>query len=431
VPIGKYGCSVSNYHVVAGIPSAPTSIYVSALGTAGVFPGDPPPNDSIAIDVGAYAPDGASDIFGIAGFRQKLLVFFRTQTLVIQLGVYNATGVHTPQFPDALPQFGLLGHRDVLLIENDLLFANFVGMASAKRNLFSGLIDSAHLSDIIEPYIRGTIGSQDSTTVRLKSFMVHDQLNHDAIMFLPDGQAFVYSANDKLRYSSWSTYSGVAWSSGCTSFLGRMFLSSGTRIYQSGNSSFANEAFSADKGSDHDFTWAPATLFGPGSLVLDGLTGIVYTCNLVHISGTLFATDRLNNPARWTVYGGLPISFSLELPWLDGRDPNQVKMLRNARIMSNGSAEFTLTVYVDNLYKDENGNVIYTPALSMSFVGNDARGEGVDIGPYGGGRRANDPRLYGFPVKFKMVKFKIDGMSTRPLTLGGLSFLFSRGKYKR
>ena len=54
VPIGKYGCVVSNYHCIAGVsvdPStgdplpSPTFVYVSAVGTAGTFPGDPAPND--------------------------------------------------------------------------------------------------------------------------------------------------------------------------------------------------------------------------------------------------------------------------------------------------------------------------------------------------------------------------------------------------
>src|SRR4029077_6392912 len=123
VPIGKYGCVVSNYHCVGGIPAQPTLIYISAVGTAGTFPGDPAPNDSITVDVGAFAPQGAVEIRGIAGFRANLLIFFQDQTVIVKLGTYNAAGVHEPFFPDTMPTFGLLGHRCVAPVENDLLFA--------------------------------------------------------------------------------------------------------------------------------------------------------------------------------------------------------------------------------------------------------------------------------------------------------------------
>jgi len=82
VPIGKYGCTVGNYHVVAGIPAAPTVAYIASKATAGTFPGDPAPNDAISFDVGAYAPAGATEIRGVAGFRQFLIVFFLTQAAI-------------------------------------------------------------------------------------------------------------------------------------------------------------------------------------------------------------------------------------------------------------------------------------------------------------------------------------------------------------
>src|SRR5262249_39202989 len=44
-PIGKYGCIAANYHCVAGISGALTTVYISARGTSGTFPGDPAPND--------------------------------------------------------------------------------------------------------------------------------------------------------------------------------------------------------------------------------------------------------------------------------------------------------------------------------------------------------------------------------------------------
>jgi hypothetical protein len=132
VPIGKYGCVVSNYHCVAGIPAAPTTVYVSSQSTAGTFVGDPAPNDSIAFDVGAYAPEGSSEIRGIAGYRTNLVMFFRGAALVIELGNYDSGGIHTPKFPDQLSNLALLGHRAITTtIEQDLMFAGLAGVSSA------------------------------------------------------------------------------------------------------------------------------------------------------------------------------------------------------------------------------------------------------------------------------------------------------------
>src|SRR6185295_3772126 len=153
VPIGKYGCVVGNYHCVAGIPAAPTTVYITAQGTIGTFPGDPPPNDAISLDVGAYAPEGAPEIRGIAGFRTFLIVFFEKQALLIKLGVYDdatPTPNHVPSFDDTMPAFGLLGHRCIVQVEQDLVFASQSGVCSAKRNLFSGLVESQPLSSYIE-----------------------------------------------------------------------------------------------------------------------------------------------------------------------------------------------------------------------------------------------------------------------------------------
>lgn len=99
--------------------------------------------------------------------------------------------------------------------------------------------------------------------------------------------------------------------------------------------------------------------------------------------------------------------------------------------MSNGTATFTLRVWVDNLYKDADGNILYNPAISMDFVGNDAPGFGYDAGPYGGGRRSGDPRLMGFPIKFKKLKAGIVGSTTKPLEISLISFLYLKGLFKR
>ncbi len=436
VPIGRFGCVVSDYHCVAGIPATPTSIYVSSKGTDGTFIGAPPPNDGIVIDVGAYAPDGAPEIRGIAGFRSYLIVFFATQSLLIKLGNYEGEGanrIHVPQFPDTMPQFGLLSHRCYAVVENDLIFAGRDGVSSARRNLQSAEIDSTFISNRVEPTYRHDIGMIDDNQLRLHAFMVKDKLEHTTVTFLPSGKAFAYSSDESPKYQSWSIWEGPEWTCGCTSFLGRVFYAQGNRIYMKGNSIYDNEKIHADKQHDRDLLWTVNTFYSGGQRVHDQNTNRTFTCLLGHTSGLTTIYDdiesSLANPV-WEEYLGLPIEFELETPWMDSHNPMQVKQTRFISINSKGTARFTVAAHVENLYEDIHGNQVYEPAIRMDFLGNEAVGFGQASIPYGGSRRSNDPRLYKYPVRFKQLKLRIYGSTIEPLEIGTVSLLFSSGKYK-
>lgn len=434
VPIGKYGAVVSNYHCVAGLPAAPTEIYVSARGTDGTFPGDPDPNDSIVIDVGAYAPEGAPEIRGIAGFRSNLIVFFQAQSIVVQLGEYDDAGNHVPVFPDAIPAFGLLGHRCIVQVENDLFFAGLNGIGSVKRNLVSGLVDSAPLSDTIEPEYRRVIGQLTDTQQLKECFMIYDKLGHCVTLYTPGGVAFNYNFNERLRYKSWNKEQYPSYVCGCSTTLGRVFYGLGSRIFRCGNGVFTSENQTADRVYDRDADWTTGHGYSVGDIAFDTVTEEVYICIGDHTSGgTTFEDDRTAQALdpKWELYLGEEIPFELEMPWIDGRDPMQSKQNRYVSMATKGTAKFNLKVYVDNLYKDADGVVIYDPALEIEFIGNDAPGFGFDAGPYGGGRRSNHPHLYGFPVKFKSIKPIIDGSTRKPLEVATISFLYSRGRYHR
>jgi hypothetical protein len=435
VPIGRYGCVAANYHCVSGIPGTPTEIVISSKGTSGVFVGDPLPNDAISIDVGAYAPEGAASIRGIAGFRVFLIVFLQNITLQVKLGQYSDTGVHTPVFPDTLPQFGLLGNRCIVTVENDLMFCGLSGLASARRNLYSpDVVMSDYLSSIISPAYRSQVGALTDNEQLNIAFAVYDRLNNDLLLFLLSGSVLVYTFNTRLKMHAWSSYESMDWDAGWSTVLGRVFLAKGTRVFLAGNNTFSGENFYADRLQDRDYAYAATGApFAANDLVLDTSTGDIWKCLTTHArSGySTFATELAANPTMWEQYEGNEIPIEMELPWIDGKDPTKLKQLRYVSLATKGDAEFSFECYVDNLYKDVLGNVVYDPALSMVFIGNDAYGYGFDDGVYGGGRRSRDPRLFNFPVKFKNVKFRIYGDVNKKLELVNLSFLFAHGKFVR
>jgi hypothetical protein len=121
----------------------------------------------------------------------------------------------------------------------------------------------------------------------------------------------------------------------------------------------------------------------------------------------------------------------MELPWLDSKNPMTVKFLRFIAMATKGDAKFFISAYVDNLYKNHTGDVVFDPMLSMEFIGNEGPGFGFDAGPYGGGRRSGDPRLWKFPCKFKTLKIRVHGAEAGDLEIVNMSFLFNRGKFRR
>lgn len=434
VPIGKYGCTVSNYHCVAGISGSPTEVVISSKGTSGTFPLDPDPNDAISIDVGAYAQEGAAEIRGIIGYRKFLIVFLQAVSLQITLGVYDADGNHTPDFPDTFPNFGLIGSRCISKIENDFTFAGLQSFASASRNSYvSDQLTSSAASSVIEPAYQNAVGMLTDDEKKLQTFTIYDKLTHDMMLFIPGGRVIVYTNNEKMRYKAWSEYEGMDWTCGCASLLGRVFVSKGTKIFQMGNATFG-ERYYADRLLDRDVVWANATAFTAGQLVYDNVTNESYTCLIDNVSpvGGTFLEYRTAFPLLWRIYEGEDIDFELETPWIDGKQPERVKKLRYVSMASKGIAEYTLEVYVDNLYKDVDGVKKFDAALSMIFIGNDFAGFGDEVAsePYGA-RRSRDPRLFRYPVKFKTAKFRVFGSTKKPLTLATLSFLFSRGGLMR
>lgn len=421
VPIGKFGCIAANYHCIAGLPAAPTTVYISSKGTAGVFPGDAAPNDSVSIDVGAYAPSGAPEIIGIAGYRQYLIVFFRGQSLIVQLGEYNnaTPPQHVPRFIDEMPQFGLINHRCMATVENDLRFSGYDGMSSAKRNLFSGNIDSRFLSSLIEPAWR-----EDLPVVNVSQpFMVHNTIEHCTYLFTNDlvGTVYVFQANEQLKYESWTRYEGAGFRvvAGCKTFLGRVYLAGHVNgrqnIYLMGNDIFPGENFLADLMGDWNKFWSNSVTYVAGDKVLDTTLNESFVCNITHTSAlapATFAQDRAANPTFWTQYTGESINFTFELPWIDGRTPMRTKQARFLSIDSRGTAPFTVSAYVE----------FKAPvALFANFVGNDSLS----------GVLSNDPRLYGFPVKFKTIKLRLTGATKEPLTVAGIRLLFSKGRFRR
>lgn len=433
-PIGKYGCAVSDYHVIAGISGFPTTIYISSKATAGVFPGDVAPNDSISLNVGAKASQEADIIIGVAGYRSFLLIFFTSITLIMKLGTYDADGNHVPEYLDSMPQTGVLGQRVISEIENDILFGDSIGVSTGKRNLFVSTVENERISALIAPEYQKAMGTITDVQRKEKVFAVYNKLNKQYILHEPtNGRTFVFTLDAQLRVKAWSEFIDWTWTCGHVSQLGRTFFCRDTRIYQYGNLAF-DEEYTADYLEDRTSNWANGVHYAVGDHIRDTVSDLSYITLVDHVSniaGT-FAANRTDDVNLWAVYEGNAINFVWEMPWVDAGQRQRTKKITHISADTKGTAHFNVNIYVDFLYKDGDDAVIYDPALTLPFVAGDIRGwGGSPEQPFGGGRKAGDARLWRFPVKFKTAKLIINGSTRSKLRIVSITILYSVGSFKR
>ncbi len=382
-PIAKYVTTVANYTVMAGVSGSEQTIFISSTGTSGTWPGDNAPNDAISFNVGAFTGQASSAIQGLGSFKNFLVVFFDSFSVLVQLGTFE-NSVHTPQVVDTYQNLGAVNHKAIFSNDSDLLFMAKSGLYSASKNVFGGTLTTEPLSENLgDLYLRTT-----GRTLKNEqdSFIVNDALDKTLFIFFKEEdnsfKTFAMRYTKSFKDASWATIEGWSFTSGCTSEKGRVFLAKDNEIYQYGNSVFDDEDYRAD-----------------------------------HITDSFTGDD---------------ISFDWEFPWLDAGNRVKSKQLKKLTLDTIGNSPFNLQCFVNNYYKDTNGD--YVPAVELDFVagsaggyGNNADGFGGD--DFGGGRRANDERFFGVPVKFKIMKMRIYGSSKKELQIVSISLLFGKGNY--
>ena len=423
-PIGKYCTTVANYAVIAGIPSSPGEVYVSAVGASGVWPGDTAPNDSISFDASTYAPAAGAEIIGINNFRNNLLASFDGAVVIFTLGTYDSAGVHQPKISDTIIEHGIINHRCVVTLKNDFIFADTKGTFTASRNAFA-IIDTQPLAqDVLSTY-QASIPFEGPD--RGACFAVYNSLEHRDFIFAksPTGSVtWCMSTIDKISNPTWSKIKGWEWSAGCVSSKGRVFFAVGKKIFQYGNAIFSGEDYTADFIGDNDGPWITGTAYLVGDKRLQG--GVSYICLQNHVSN-VFADDLSNK--LWEVYVGDPIVFDWELPWTDAAIPIKKKRLVYLTAATSGKANFSIDLYADNFYKKADGS--YDPAVTLDFVAGDGGGYGNQDQLYGGGRRLRDERMFGLPVDFRILKMRVHGSTTEKLSITTIGLMFNVGTLKR
>ena len=390
-PVGRFVIAHSQYTCIAGIPSAPSSIYISAKGTSGTYFGDPAPNDAIQLDLGPRVSLGSATITGMVAYRDKLLVTFERGVLPLSLGTYTGSpSVHAPTDDGFIEEFGCLTHRSLVSVGDDTFYADNVGVNSINRvNVFNTLrpIRASHL---IDPLITALVQPLTPAQISQYVFAVYDLRNFRYMLFVPrfeggvvvETVGFSYTHIPMLKIEAWARLRGWKWQASCRTSLQNVIFAGGNKLY----------AYDFDEQD--------------------------------------IAADLRNDPSVNSGQGN-PIYFEWELPWADFKHRMDIKQTRYIGLDTQGTANFTVEGYVDNIFTYHGANA---PMLSMNFVGGDAGGYGASPygnTPYGGGRRSSDERLYAWTTKFKLFKLRLFGSTRHKLKFISISIAYVHGGIRR
>lgn len=394
VPIGKYIVAAGEWLTICGDPVNPDRLHVSGTGTPTTWYNDPE-TDATYVDLSKKASPQNPEIKGAAFHKSRLFVGFTDKLVPITMGIFSED-VHKPEPQEAIEGHGAYSHRSMLSFGDDLYSLDVVGVASIEKAIISDAFRGIRPSYLIEQDIQKALATLSEDQLEDEVFAIYNSSQSQYLLFIPvdDPRTGVHCFSNRRireqRINSWAVFTGWNFQCGCVSGLRRVFLSTKDtgKIYILGD---PNNVISADFVGDYS--------------VEDG--------------------------------AGKAIDFAWEWPWTDNRNRLVIKSSKYLQFDTEGTAIYRAAWFVDRYHtKTSNGEtydygVHRPPQLWMEFRGGDARGFGHGDQPYGGGRISSDERLFAFPSRYKLLKFRIDGSTKEPLGFAAISFIYASGTIRR
>ncbi len=439
-PIGRYVVTHGEYVVIAGDPALPSTLHISAARTSGTFVGDPNPNDAVRFDLGTRVNLTNKTITGIGSFRDKLIVTFAEAVVVMTLGIYNTDDEHVPRIDDVIPNYGAISHHTIVPLGEDMQFMDIVGVPSIQRALIIGTIAPNRESQLIDPEIQRSLAKLTLASLEDRVFAVFNRRANQIMYFVPNSddpesttevRGFCYTFIKSLKVKAWSELRDWNWRCAAKSLEGRVFFGRGPRVFRYGD----------DQNPVHRDLVGYVECFSDDTCFTD-------------MTGFTPVTDT-DGDGDTDDDGGLPIRFDWVFPWSDLKRRGSIKNSRYIGMDVHGTGRFNFQMFIDNIFRkrdylgetfsdgtlfsdgygfisewDENA---YDPALQMEFLGGDRLGFGGEElqAEFGGGRISSDERLYGWPSKFKLFRFRVQGVTTASLRFISKTLFYQIGAIAR
>ena len=489
-PVCKYVAVINEFVCMAGDPLEPALLYISSEGTSGTFVGDPGV-DNNAVNIATTKKISVNNqvINGIARYRDLLVVQFDDALLLGVLGTIIDNGddvvapakqyIHEPDFSDAIEAHGCVSHRSVQFLGDDLFLADLVGVAAIARTAISDSLTPSRPSELIDPAIQRAMRELTVGSALNNVFSIYNLIEKQYMVFVPNHDNNVvdtlapeviiadYDESDLiLNTPEHSLAEGDSITiAGCVPFntITDGDINTTHTIHTVINPDYVtiqlpSVAFDvggdltnrdADENNEPDITVLRTETLG---FVLNHRkTGKKVNAwsrfrgwNWNSVCRTLLGQLMFANDSQIFVYGSthtpiyedfvdtpeqVPISWSWELPWHDFKNRMEIKRLKYLGMDTRGDSDYTISAFIDDIYKDSLGH--RDPALQMHVYGRDAGGYGAGSQPYGGGRRMEGERLFAWPTKFKLLKLRFEGVSTRPLRMISILLALQKGDIRR
>lgn len=390
VPTAKYVLTANRYLLMAGDLENPSMLHISDIDAPGVWYGDEFPGQATQIDLGSYLTNDDYTIYSLNFFRGKVLIGYRNSILVFTIGEVNEE-VHDPVYTDTIDGHGSISHKGYQSLGDDALFVDLVGVPKLSTTVLDASLKPDRASQLIDPDIQANLNNLSLLAINERVFSVYNQRDGQYMLFVPNANTvpnttatpcYVQTNVPSLKINAWSLFTGWNFCAATRSAQGRIFFADPQgKIWLYGA---VDDPYYADFIGDTD----------------------------VNADGT-----------------GIPIDFVWELPWADLNTRTNTKTFKYISFDTKGYSRFTCEVYIDNLYRDVNGD--RKPALSMDFYGGDSPGYGGGTQPYGGGRRAVDERGTYWPAKFKIFKLRFYGSAKESLHFVSVALNYLRGSFRR
>ena len=474
-PICRYVVAMNTFLVMAGDPLFPDRVHISNQNTSGTWFGDAAPNDGTYVDLGKVGVQGDQAITGINRYRDQLVVGFLGASVLGKLGIYNTASppAHIPDFNDVIEGFGCHSHRSMVNLGNDLFMLDHQGITSIARSLYSGSTEPKRVSELVDPEINRNVSRIVQSDAILGAHAVYNSNDKQYMCFIPNHSEYARDfaadpievlldrtdalrvhlpshnllAGDMIEFSSLSAFN--------TLLVGDLNqVHTVTRVINDGVFEIEPAGIVTDPGD----TLVGGGASGEWTPQWTETLGYIYTfVNELKVRawsrfrnwrwrasahtelGTVaFADDQrlfiygdANNPLYSDFIGTedeAPIAHAWELPWADFDQRVNEKHTRYLQLDTAGTAQFSVKMFVDLLYKRDG---VLIPNNEMTMVGGDNGGFGSGGQPYGGGRRTSTQRLYDWPARGKLMKFRFEGTSDEPLRYVAISLLYQNGSIRR
>lgn len=475
-PVCRYVVAMNKYLVMAGDPLYPDRVHISNQNTSGTWFGDPAPNDATFVDLGKVGVQGEQVITGINRYRDQLVVGFFSASVLGKLGIYTQDDppLHEPDFNDVIEGFGCHSHRSMVNLGNDLFMLDHQGITSIARSLYSGATEPKRVSELVDPAINANVNRLREADTILGSHGVYNSNDKQYMCFVPNHSEFARDMNtDPFEVLADSRTALWVRIPSHRLLEGDQILLQGVEAWNTVDPALMNDIdHTVTRVINDDIiqiepdglqTDANDVLVGGGESVTytprwTETLGYVYTFvnelkirawaryrnwrwrasartelgTVVFADDTrLFLQGNLNNPLHSDFIGTddvSPIAFQWEFPWADFDLRVKEKHTRYLQLDTEGTATFTLMMFVDQLYKMDG---LLIPNNLMTFVGGDNGGYGNNGQPYGGGRRTADQRLYSWVARGKLMKLRFEGVTDEPLRVIAVSLLYHNGSIRR